>query len=142
MNVLLQRLNARFGPDPADLNLTMFPPKPPYRVTNQPVDREPAFAANPESRGAKRQRLYNDVPAWHQGSFQFTASNSATDDNTFEAEDWMPVMEYTGPDFGFDTAHIGGQDLFNGASDTEMGGLFNCIGWDANLQGSGGRFGV
>ncbi|KAH6990192.1 fungal-specific transcription factor [Ilyonectria destructans] len=142
VSVLLQRLNARFGPDAADLNLTMFPPKPPYRVTNQPVDMEPAFVANQESRGAKRQRLHNDVPAWHQGSFQFTASNGATDDNTFEAEDWMPVMEYTGPDFGFDTAHIGGQDLFNGAPDTEMGGLFSCIGWDATLQGSGGRFGV
>ncbi|KPM35286.1 hypothetical protein AK830_g11275 [Neonectria ditissima] len=131
---LLQRLNTRFGPGPADLGLAVFPPRVSGRFLTQPIDLE---SSQTEGRSAKRQRQYDSRPRPSQNM----AQDSTVDAGLFPWEDWMPVMEYTGPDFGFDTAHIDGQDLFGGAQDGEMGSLFNNMGWDSNLQGSG-NFGV
>ncbi|KAH7127532.1 fungal-specific transcription factor [Dactylonectria macrodidyma] len=139
---LLQRLNDRFGPSLVDLGPTIYPSRLPYHASIQTMDMDPASTAIPEGRSAKRQRLYNEMTAWHQGPLQYTAANIVADEDPFGAEDWMPVMEYTGPDFGFDAAHIDRQGLFSGAQDTEMGSLFSSIGWDASLQGPGGRFGA
>ena len=54
------------------------------------------------------------------------------DVNAFSAEDRVPVMEYTGPDFGFDASRLG-EGLFIDPLDPDMGGLFSNIGWDTYL---------
>lgn len=55
-------------------------------------------------------------------------------------EDLMPVVEYTGPDFGFDASRLGGEFLVD-PLDPDMAGLFSNAGWDAYLQGFGQGFG-
>lgn len=52
----------------------------------------------------------------------------------------MPVVEHTGPEFGFDAPQIGGE-FFCDPLDPDMAGLFSNAGWDAYLQGFGQEFG-
>lgn len=52
----------------------------------------------------------------------------------------MPVVEYTGPDFGFDAPQLGGEFLAD-PLDPDMGGLFSNAGWDAYLHGFEQEFG-
>lgn len=67
-----------------------------------------------------------DARAWHQGPLHYSGQNNGA--NAFESQAWMPVMAYTGPDFGFDAAHILGQDYMNGGEDFDMGTLFGNLG--------------
>jgi hypothetical protein len=70
----------------------------------------------------------SDARTWHQGPLQHTAPGQNDEANSFESQDWMPVMAYTGPDFGFDAAHLLGQEFLNGGEDIDMGTLFGNIG--------------
>lgn len=49
--------------------------------------------------------------------------------NGFEMGDCVPVMEYTGPDFGFDASRLG-EGFFADPLDPDIGGLFGGVGWD------------
>jgi hypothetical protein len=51
----------------------------------------------------------------------------------------MPILEYHGPDFGFDSAQMNrqdiSQDLFGDFANPYAGGFFTDAGWDAFIQG-------
>lgn len=58
--------------------------------------------------------------------------------------DWMPVLEYTGPDFGFDTTsfdidEMRDESLSHQAS-TEFPGFFSNTEWNAYMNTFDGRF--
>ncbi|KND93720.1 hypothetical protein TOPH_01894 [Tolypocladium ophioglossoides CBS 100239] len=55
---------------------------------------------------------------------------------------WQPVLEYTGPDFGFDTSQFAHQDGFQDfpSANFTPGLLDNYDGWDAYVQSFGNHF--
>lgn len=54
---------------------------------------------------------------------------------------WQPVLEYTGPDFGFDSTVMDGYGLEQQGLlqnfDIGAGGLYSSDMWEAYLQGAG-----
>ncbi|PNY18341.1 Uncharacterized protein TCAP_07545 [Tolypocladium capitatum] len=106
--------------------------------TNHP--RPARTAAAREANSAKRRR--------HNGDAHVPPPNQTHQWHAPAAPDapgipyWQPVLEYTGPDFGFDTsqfAHQGDFQDFPSASFTP-GPLDNLDGWDAYVQTFGNHF--
>ncbi|KAL1874751.1 hypothetical protein VTK73DRAFT_228 [Phialemonium thermophilum] len=58
---------------------------------------------------------------------------------------WQPVLEYMGPDFGYDAAYMAGRyeaqhfPFQNADAPESVGLLFNDVGWDAYVQNIGDR---
>jgi hypothetical protein len=88
-----------------------------------------------EPRGPKRRRQQDH--AFDDFYDQDTASERRVDTQP----NWMPVLEYNGPDFGFDATQFTRQgallDNFGDYSDPSAGGFFSGAGWDAFIQGLG-----
>lgn len=99
----------------------------------------PDTNTEPNERSAKRQRLQDDTRV--QPPSQHYAPISGVAPDTFPMGDLMPVVEYTGPDFGFDAPRLQGE-FFSDPLDPDMAGLFSNTGWDAYLQGFGQEFGA
>lgn len=57
-------------------------------------------------------------------------------------QDMIPVLQYTGPDFGFDASSfenlVGSHDAFDGTYTNELGGFYADADWEAYIQGLGG----
>ena len=91
-----------------------------------------------EEKGVKRRRVQSDTaPVRHQ--FQNPNDGSGLSLIPTDVQNWQPILQYIGPDFGFDA------DIFTyegeGFANQELNGeLFNTIGWDTYMHGFGDRF--
>lgn len=135
---LLQRLEVRFRGGRSGSTLTMAPPLWRDNTPNRPsTDRQ--FPSDNQDvvdgRDAKRQRL----PQHGLGPRQpaFAMATPSLNANSIVGREWipMPVVEYTGPDFGFDTTGPDRQEMVGNPLDPATSGLFSEVGWDAYLQG-------
>ncbi|RYP57991.1 hypothetical protein DL769_009165 [Monosporascus sp. CRB-8-3] len=93
-----------------------------------------------QQRGAKR-RFHDETGDRQVDQFQLMNMNTQMGTGALP----FPVLEYNGPDFGFDAAQISSLGAPHGlASDlnADAGGFFGNVGWDAFIQGLGvdGRF--
>ncbi len=85
-------------------------------------------------RGTKR-KIHDDIGDLSTDQFHPTAAGTLP----------FPVLEYNGPDFGFDAtqlATLGPPHNLASESNPDTGGFFGNVGWDAFIQGLGydGRF--
>lgn len=89
-----------------------------------------------EQPSPKRQKKDNNAADSH-GS---TAHPNYTEPVAFQ--DMIPVLQYTGPDFGFDASSfdnlMGSHDASDNTYTNELGGLYADADWDAYIQGLGG----
>ncbi len=102
-----------------------------------------AFSSSPEETRSKRRR-HNNHAAPHTPPRSNAAPVTNTAQSSLYPEIWQPVLEYTGPDFGFDTYQFGRQDawqefLAQGLNPGLSGLLFDNAGWDSYVQNFGDR---
>ncbi|RYP27561.1 hypothetical protein DL767_007631 [Monosporascus sp. MG133] len=93
-----------------------------------------------QQRGTKR-RFHDEIGDRQVDQFQLMNINAQTGMGALP----FPVLEYNGPDFGFDARQVSSAgDPHSLASDlnADAGGFFGNVGWDAFIQGLGvdGRF--
>ena len=66
-------------------------------------------------------------------------SSSVPQPDLVQPQLWQPVLEYRGPDFGFDSNYLADaedwQTLLDQNVDIGSGGLFDGAEWDAYMQG-------
>lgn len=97
--------------------------------------------ARAERLGSKRQRLEEDGLVSDLSGQQNTQRAFFTEPSLQQPNSWQPVLEYTGPDFGFDTTAFGGggslDPNFLQSTGPEFGGLFDHDMWEAYIQGAG-----
>ncbi|CAM1501333.1 Fc.00g104950.m01.CDS01 [Cosmosporella sp. VM-42] len=96
-----------------------------------------------EERSNKRRRVQNDIiPS--QNQFQNLNDGSGLSLNPSDIQNWQPILQYIGPDFGFDADIFTCQGGSNGFPNQELNGepgvLFNNLGWDTYMDGFGDRF--
>lgn len=123
----LEKLLGRLNDRPSGVPV---PPADPG-VLGKRTEGRPLDVVNGTSDGQrdKRPRL-QDLPGRPQPVHDPGAAFSGI--NALDMGDCVPVMEYTGPDFGFDASQLG-EGLFADPLDPDMGGLFSGVGWDAYL---------
>ncbi|OAA57265.1 Transcription factor [Cordyceps fumosorosea ARSEF 2679] len=91
-----------------------------------------------ESRSKRRRHDQAATPSPHPGTDPVLASGMAS------SQIWQPVLEYTGPDFGFDANQFCRQDawqefLVQGLNPGLSGLLFDDAGWDSYVKTFGDR---
>ncbi|KAI0596218.1 fungal-specific transcription factor domain-containing protein [Biscogniauxia sp. FL1348] len=112
---------------------------------DQSMVTEVPMAQNPDAAGmrmVKRRRLYNDT---RDGFSIDEVSGTATNTNPSNFLTYMPVLEYTGPDFGFDAARTydqatAPQSLYDYQLNPDSG-LFSNAGWDLYINNFDNGFG-
>lgn len=91
----------------------------------------------------KRQRMNGEAATYLQRQSYSQGPNFSFGPDMSESQIWQPVLEYTGPDFGFDSNQLADrgewQGLLNQNFNAESGGLFDIAGWDAYVQSFGDR---
>lgn len=146
LKTLLERLRLRHSGGHRNLSPTR-----PYRVDED--ESEDAVGAPPsypkstmpseEPQSNKRRRTNGDLGAYTQHHSYSQRQSLPLGVDMFEPQNWQPVLEYTGPDFGFDADQLAErgewQGLLNQNLNGESGGLFDGAGWDAYLQSFGER---
>lgn len=89
-----------------------------------------------EQPSPKRQKKDNNAA----DSYDSTAHSNYTESDALQ--DMIPVLQYTGPDFGFDASSfdnlMGSHDASDNTYTNELGGLYADADWDAYIQGLGG----
>lgn len=95
-----------------------------------------------QARGTKR-KLNEEMGNRREEQFQSINANPQIGTGTLP----FPVLEYTGPDFGFDATQLsdlGPAQNFVSDPNSDMGGFYGNVGWDAFIQGLGydGRFNI
>lgn len=110
---------------------------------SQPGDlpRDPSTGQN-QTRGTKR-KLNDETGVRRGDQFQPMNANPQMSAGTLP----FPVLEYNGPDFGFDATQLSGLGPSHNLvpePNTEAGGFYDNVGWDAFIQGLGfdGRFNI
>lgn len=92
---------------------------------------------------SKRQKTNGDAGTYVQRQSHNQGPNFSVGPDMSESQIWQPVLEYTGPDFGFDSNQLADrgewQGLLNQNFNAESGGLFDIAGWDAYVQSFGDR---
>ena len=89
-------------------------------------------------RSPKRQRKDNTSADARDGTV--TVDPNHTEPMAFQ--DMIPVLQYTGPDFGFDASSfdnfVGSHDAPGNTFTNELGGFYLDADWEAYIQGLGG----
>jgi hypothetical protein len=96
---------------------------------------------------SKRPRTHDYVDLnteWQGNSSSNRAPNNRLDANSLDSYLWQPVLQYRGPDFGFDSSQLAtnwrGSELPNMNGLSEPAGLYDLAGWDAYMQNWGNSF--
>ncbi|KAI1503271.1 fungal-specific transcription factor domain-containing protein [Biscogniauxia marginata] len=113
---------------------------------DQPIVTESSINTNPDTPGmrtGKRRRLQSDT---RDNFFTDEAFGARTNTSSSSFHNSMPVLEYTGPDFGFDAArsHDQGtipQNLCNHQLNIDSG-LFSDASWDLYINNFDNGFGL
>lgn len=105
---------------------------------------EPPAVSSPvpdETRGTKRQRLQeNDLSEPTERRFT-TTSEGLLNENMSAWPSWTPILQYNGPDFGFDALQFGveqSEDQLMADFSLSNMGLFDDAGWNSSNYGFGG----
>lgn len=124
-------------------NSSQEPPIPHDEVMENEVTNSESFPASADEDRSKRRR-HNHYATPQTPSRSSAAPVLNNPPNPFYPEIWQPVLEYTGPDLGFDTYQFGRQDawqefLAQGLNPGLSGLLFDNAGWDSYVQTFGDR---
>lgn len=110
------------------------------RLNGEDVLRGPSTGQN-ERIGIKRRRIRSETGLPFQEHSRNIDSSGMLNTAAHAPQGWMPmpVLEYNGPDFGFDATQIlrqgASEDIAGSYSNADAGGFFSDAGWDAFIQG-------
>lgn len=152
LKLFLDKLKSRFDGDtsspetPLPCVLSSDMPK---NVPNTPIVRKSAegfqAASMNEGTATKRRRLHSEtISNSNQARSQdLAAFNGAATSHPYI---WQPVLEYMGPDFGFDYDVVEGHIRLDGSVDQARNpglsaGLYSDDMWEAYVQGVGNHLG-
>jgi hypothetical protein len=98
-------------------------------------------------RGAKRRRVADAAESEHLNTTSApNLPESMVNENISSAQSWAPVLEYTGPDFGFDAAQFGsagGTEAFlDQGTNFDISDLFGDAGSSGFTQGLSSLFDI
>ncbi|KAH8174492.1 fungal specific transcription factor domain-containing protein [Sarocladium implicatum] len=92
----------------------------------------------------KRRRTHSHLEPSPQCQPQTRSSHSDMVSDPMDYHLWQPVLQYRGPDFGFDSSQMAPQGewlgLLNNNIPSESAGLYDLSGWDAYMQSWGNNF--
>lgn len=104
------------------------------RLQSGDMSQEPGSRQG-QTRGTKR-KLNDETGSRRGDQFQAVDPNPLMSTGTLP----FPVLEYNGPDFGFDATQLSGlgppHNLVSEAN-SDAGGFYGNVGWDAFIQGLG-----
>lgn len=83
--------------------------------------------------------MNEDMPTVTENQIRAQGPSNLPNPDLQQPQLWQPVLEYRGPDFGFDSNYLADagdwQTLLDQNVDVSSGGLFDEAGWDAYIQG-------
>ncbi len=139
LKLMLDELTSTSGGLSSDI--PQMPPRiPDDTISTENINSE-ASADIPDEAQHKR-RKYNNHAATHPPLYPpADAALSSGPDSSYM---WQPVLEYTGPDFGFDANQFCRQDawqefLAQGVNPALSGLLFDNVDWDSYVKTFGDR---